>query len=133
MNTIKHHCKLPHKNKIFSHNPMTFMLLILGLSLTDICLAQTKITDSSKVKSDNFLDMGAESMTQMFGENLDGNATGKKTGFLELLGKMDLTEEQKADYKSQYYLQANTLTQKQKDSLAKAIERKILEAKSIKD
>jgi hypothetical protein len=112
---------------------MTFTLLILGLSLTDICLAQTKIIDSTKVKSDNFLDMGAESMTQMFGENLDGNATGKKTGFLELLGKMNLTEEQKADYKSQYYLQANTLTQKQKDSLGKAIEKKILEAESIKN
>ena len=37
--------------------------------------------------------------------------------------------EQKAEYKNWYYLQSKDLTEKQKDSLGKAIEKKIMEAK----
>ncbi|WAC03459.1 hypothetical protein N7U66_08210 [Lacinutrix neustonica] len=51
------------------------------------------------MSKDNFLDMGAEILTQTFGTNLGGNATGEKTGFLEMLNKTDLTEEQKTEYR----------------------------------
>lgn len=86
-------------------------------------------TDTTQVKTANFLDRGAGTLTQIFGENLDGKATGKKLSFLELLEKMDLPADQKAKYKTQYYLQATDLSDKQKDSLGIVMQKKALEAK----
>jgi len=116
---------------------ITLILLVFSISgfaqtkKKDTIKPKTDIikTDSTTVKKDNFLDMGAGTLTQIFGENLDGKSTGKKLSFLELLEKMELPAEQKAEYKNQYYLQAKDLTEKQKDSLGKAIQKKIVEAK----
>ncbi|MBG6128792.1 hypothetical protein IWQ47_000516 [Aquimarina sp. EL_43] len=69
-------------------------------------------------------------LSGVFGENLDGKSNGKTINFLELLEKMDIPAEQKLEYKNMYYLQAKELTQKQKDSLGSAIEKKIIEAKT---
>lgn len=116
---------------------ITFILLVFGI--TSFAQAQNKetvkakqnstIADSTKVKKDNFLDMGAGTLGQIFGENLDGKSKNKNMSFLDLLDKMDLPAEQKVEYRNQYYLQAKDLTEKQKDSLGKAIEKKILVAK----
>jgi len=106
-------------------------LILLGFSST--VMAQEKKTDSTTLKKDNLLDMQTNILTSVFGENLDGNNTGKSIGYLELLEKSDLSQAQKKEYKNLYYLQAKALTQKQKDSLGKEIERKILEAKRTND
>lgn len=97
--------------------------------------AQTSKTekDSTATKSENFLDLGAEVLTKSFGAELDGNPTGESLSYLQLLNKSDLPEEQKTELKNWYYLQAKDLTQKQKDSLGKAIEKKIMEAKTTDD
>lgn len=120
------------------------ILIILAISVVNTSTAQTKKepvksdstksnstkTDSTKVKKDNFLDLGAGTLSDIFGENLDGKSNGKKLSFLELLAKMDMPAEQKAEYKNWYYLQAKNLTEQQKDSLGKAIEKKIKEAQT---
>ena len=116
---------------------ITFTILVF--SVTSFAQTQSKDStiikkdsikiDTTKVKKDNFLDMGAGTLTQIFGENLDGKSNGKKLSFLEFLKKIDMPEAQKTEYKNWYYLQAKDLTEKQKDSLGKAIQIKILEAK----
>ncbi|MAX71149.1 MAG: hypothetical protein CMC76_08625 [Flavobacteriaceae bacterium] len=110
---------------------------MLGFCISNSTQAQQKAkqkdstkVDSVKVDKNNFADLQSKTITGIFGENLDGKSTGKKLGFLELLEKMDLSPEQKLEYKNMYYAQAKELTQKQKDSLGKAIEKKILEVKA---
>ena len=73
--------------------------------------------------------MQAEFLTGTFGENLDGKPTGKTLSFLELLDLVNLPAEQKVEYVNWYYLHAKELTQKQKDSLGRTIEKKIKDAK----
>jgi len=112
-----------------------FVMLVLCISnVTQSQAKDNKKTDSNKVNKevnkDNFMDLGAETLTSIFGENLDGKPSGKKLSFLQLLEKMDLPKEQKEEYKNWYYLQTKDLTQKQKDSLGNALEKKILEAKN---
>ena len=127
--------KFSQKNQMSS--TLWITLLFLAMIVANTSRAQTKKkpiktdstkTDTPKVKKDNFMDMGAGTLGQIFGENLDGKSTNKKISFLELLDKMDMPAEQKAEYKNWYYLQAKDLTEKQKDSLGKAIEKKIMEA-----
>ena len=116
---------------------LQLLLVMLAISISFGTMAQEKKTastnlkkvDTTKVQEDNFLDMGSGTLGQIFGENLDGQSKGKKLTFLEMLEKMDMPAEQKAEYKNWYYLQAKNLTEKQKDSLGKAIEKKIMEAK----
>lgn len=108
-------------------------VLLIGLiiSTASIAQAQEKKTDSIKVKNSNYLDMGAGTLTDIFGSNLDGNKDGKKLSFLEMVDKMDLPAEQKTEYKNLYYLQSKNLTEKQKDSLGKVMSKKIKEAKRV--
>lgn len=106
-----------------------------------ICITnsmQAQITDSTKTakdttKTENLMDMQAKFLTSTFGENLDGNPTRKPLSFLELLDSVNLPPEQKSEYVNWYYLHANELTQKQKDSLGKAMKKKITEAKEKED
>ncbi|PKV50007.1 hypothetical protein ATE84_2053 [Aquimarina sp. MAR_2010_214] len=108
-------------------------LIIIAFFIIQWANAQsidTSKTSEKTVKKDNLLDMQANLLSGVFGENLDGKSNGKTISFLELLEKMDLPAEQKLEYKNMYYLQAKKLTQKQKDSLGAAIEKKILEAKN---
>jgi len=111
---------------------LQILLVMLSITMFSTGYAQTQKdtikTKKKMVQNDNFLDMGAETLTQLFGENLDGTATGKKLSFLELLNKMELPADQKEEYRNWYYLQAKDLTEKQKDSLGKALEKKISEA-----
>jgi len=119
----------------------TTIITVIILVFSSPCFAQTQQkdtnktkkdpikTDTTKIKKDNFLDLGAGTLTQIFGENMDGKTNGKKLSFLEFLDKMDLPAAQKAEYKNWYFLQAKDLTEKQKDSLGLAIQKKILEAK----
>ncbi|MBJ2173225.1 hypothetical protein JBL43_03195 [Aureibaculum sp. A20] len=113
------------------------LIAILSLSIFNASYAQAKkdttTTEKKSVQNDNFLDMGAKSLTQVFGENLDGNTSGKKLNFLEMLKKMNLPTEQKEEYRNLYYLQAKDLTQKQKDSLGRALGEKIKEAQLEKE
>ena len=127
-------CFQKHKknNSHFMSKTLHALLVILTISFANTSMAQTKKvptkTDTTKVKKDNFLDLGAGTLGGIFGENLDGQSKNKKLSFLELLEKMDVPTEQKAEYKNWYYLQSKNLTEKQKDSLGKAIEKKIIEA-----
>ncbi|WP_106792554.1 hypothetical protein [Aquimarina sp. Aq78] len=110
----------------------SLQLLIIALFITQWANAQsidTSKTSKKNVKKENLLDMKANLLSGVFGENLDGKSNGKTISFLELLEKMDIPAEQKLEYKNMYYLQAKKLTQKQKDSLGLAIEKKIVEAK----
>lgn len=108
-------------------------LIIIALFIAQWANAQsidTSKTRKKTVKKDNLLDMQTNLLSGVFGENLDGKSNGKTISFLELLEKMDIPAEQKLEYKNMYYLQAKELTQKQKDSLGSAIEKKIIEAKT---
>lgn len=108
-------------------------LIIIALFIAQWAKAQsidTSKTRKKTVKKDNLLDMQTNLLSGVFGENLDGKSNGKTINFLELLEKMDIPAEQKLEYKNMYYLQAKELTQKQKDSLGSAIEKKIIEAKT---
>lgn len=113
------------------------LLFFIAISISTVGMAQTKKEetnvkkpDSIKVKQENFMDMGAATLGQIFGENLDGQSKSKKLSFLEMLEKMEMPAEQKAEYKNWYFLQATDLTEKQKDSLGIAIEKKIMEAQN---
>ncbi|WP_062053496.1 hypothetical protein [Aquimarina longa] len=108
---------------------LAIIIAFFTLQLTTAQNSDTNTTGKNTVKKDNFLDMQTNTLSSIFGENLDGKSNGKTIGFLELLEKMDISAEQKVEYKNMYYLQAKELTQKQKDSLGKAIEKKILEAR----
>ena len=113
-----------------------FIFVILAFSISSLVEAQNKDvvkTDKSTAKTDNLLDMQTNVLTNVFGENLDGNSQGKSIGYLELLDKMDKSQEQKAQMKNIYYLQAKELNQKTKDSLGKALEQKIMEAQQRED
>ncbi|WP_452225316.1 hypothetical protein [Lacinutrix chionoecetis] len=112
---------------------LKILLALLVLSFTNAAMAQVQKTDSTQAKKDNFLDMGSNVLSQVFGSNLDGNVDGKTIGYLELLENSDLSEAEKTEYKNLYYLQAKQLSQKQKDSLGKVIEQKISEAKRTED
>lgn len=102
------------------------LLVVACLVASNVSLAQKK--DTTK-KQDNFLDLASKSITQILGKDLDGKPSKKGIGYLDLLEKSNLPSEQKKEYKSWYYLQSKKqLTQKQKDSLGKALEKKILEA-----
>jgi len=95
---------------------------------------KTENTSKSQIvkptKNNNFLDMQTNVLTGILGENLDGKTTGKSIGFLELLEKTELPENQKLEYRNQYYLLSKELTQRDKDSLGRAFEQKIIEAKN---
>tara|TARA_R110002049_G_scaffold122467_3_gene277335 strand:+ start:7105 stop:7503 length:399 start_codon:yes stop_codon:yes gene_type:complete len=112
---------------------LQLLLFFLAIAISTTSMAQIKKdstkTEKKPVQKDNFLDMGSGTLGQIFGENLDGKSKNKKLSFLELLEKMDMPADQKAEYKNWYFLQAKDLTEKQKDSLGKAIEKKIMEAK----
>lgn len=120
-------------NALTVNNKNIILAFIMVFCFTGAVIAQIKTADSTKVDSNIFLDLGAQTLSQVFGEDLDGNATGKTIGFLEMLNKSELPQNQKAEYKNLYYLHAKELTQKQKDSLGKAFEKKILEAKTTDD
>lgn len=107
------------------------LLIVLTISTISITQAQEKKNDPPKVDKNNYLDMGAGTLTDIFGSNLDGNKDGKKLSFLQMVEKMDLSAKQKKEYKNLYYLQAKNLTKKQKDSLGNAISKKIKEAKKV--
>jgi hypothetical protein len=119
------------------------ILFILMLSIANQVIAQDiPVTEKDKkentsksqivksTKNNNFLDMQANVLTGIFGENLDGKTTGKSIGFLELLEKTELPENQKLEYRNQYYLLSKELTQSDKDSLGRALEQKIIEAQN---
>lgn len=84
---------------------------------------------AGNINKDNLLDMQTNLFTQLLGEDLDGNATGNSIGFLELLEKIDLPAEEKQHYREMYIIQAKNFTERQKDSLARAFGRKIMEAR----
>lgn len=122
------------ENSMTNRNTLHIVIFMICLIISSNCLAQSK-NDSTKVNTksvqkDNFLDMGAGTLSQLFGENLDGQSPNKKLSFLEILEKMDMPMEQKAEYTNLYYLQAKDLTEKQKDSIGKSLEKKIMEAKN---
>ena len=108
---------------------LKLILALLAFCFTIIAIAQEKKTDSTIIKKNNLLDMQTNVLTSVFGSNLDGNIDGRSIGYLELLEKSELSEAQKTEFKNLYYLQVKKLTQKQKDSLGKATERKIIETK----
>ncbi|WP_103864526.1 hypothetical protein [Aquimarina sp. I32.4] len=107
---------------------LAIIITFLTLQSINAQNKEAKKTDKKTVKKDNLLDMQTNVLSSIFGENMDGKSNGKPINFLELLEKMDISSEQKLEYKNSYYLQAKKLTQKQKDSLGKTIEKKILEA-----
>lgn len=125
-------------NKKLVSKTLQILLLVLAIGISQTAQAQskekTKEKDSTKAKNevqaDNFMDLFASTLGQTFGENLDGKSTGKKLSYIELLEKAEIPAAQKAEYKNWYYLHLKKdLTQKQKDSLGKALEKKINETK----
>ena len=110
---------------------MKIVKLIIGvlfLLVAQSSFAQHKTEKKTESKNDNLMDMMSESMTGMLGTELTGTPEGESIGFLELLRKSDLPEQQKQEYVQWYYLQSKDLTKKQKDSLALALEKKLREA-----
>ncbi|KGK29814.1 MULTISPECIES: hypothetical protein [Cellulophaga] len=134
MTTINniHKKKNTFLNKITIKLPSLFFLLLINISIQGFAQSNNSKNEPKKdtIVRANFLDMGAETLGQLFGENLDGQSPNKKLSFLEMLEKMDMPMEQKAEYANLYFLQAKELTEKQKDSLGKSLEKKIIEAKN---
>lgn len=113
---------------------ITCTLLIFGTA----CFVQaqnkeTLKTEKSTAKTDNLLDMQTNVLTRVFGENMDVNTQGESIGYLELIEKMDVSEDQKAEMTNIYYLQAKEPNQKTKDSLGNALEQKMKEAQLEED
>lgn len=106
-------------------------LLAISIFLTvQMGISQEKKEETKKAapKSENFMDLQANTMTDLFGSDLSGTPDGQRLGFLELLKKSDLPEEQKKEWTNYYYLQSKDLTQKQKDSLSLALHKKMQKA-----
>ena len=80
------------------------------------------------------MDMLSGTLTGAFGENLDGKSKGlgKGIGYLQLLEKSNLPKKEKEEYRNWYFLQAKEMTQTQKDSLGKALSKKIIAAEHKK-
>ncbi|QXP50490.1 hypothetical protein H0I25_05245 [Cellulophaga sp. HaHa_2_95] len=134
MTTINniHKKKNTFLNKITEKIPSLFFLLLINISIQGFAQSNNSKNEPKKdtIAKANFLDIGAGTLGQLFGENLDGESPNKKLSFLEMLEKMDMPMEQKAEYANLYFLQAKELTEKQKDSLGKSLEKKIIEAKN---
>lgn len=105
------------------------IMILLTFTISGHGQNKTATKDSTTSNPNIFLDKGTQTLTSLFGENLDGNANGKAIGYLELLEKSKLPEKQKTELKNQYYLISKNLTQKQKDSLGQAIGKQIKDAK----
>ena len=110
------------------------MIQIALICTATICscvtFAQSKEEQKSKnqpTSGDNFMNMQSKVITDLFGSDLSGTPDGRSIGFLELLDKIELTPEQKLEYKNLYYLQARELTKEQKDSLSNVLEKKLRE------
>ncbi|RRQ50704.1 hypothetical protein DZC72_09300 [Maribacter algicola] len=93
-------------------------------------MSQNKKDETKKEapKSENFMDLQTNTLTDLFGSDLSGTPDGKQLNFLELLEQSDLPEEQKKEWRNYYYLQSKELTQKQKDSLSLALHKKMQKA-----
>ncbi len=112
------------------------LLILIALSFTCLSYAQKQEVskaEKSTIKTENLLDMQTNVLSSVFGEDLDGKSGGKTIGYLELIDKLDLSPEQKAEMTNIYYLQAKELNQKTKDSFGKALEQKIQEAQKRED
>lgn len=98
--------------------------------LAQIAIAQEKKGENKKEvkQTDNFMDLQANTLTNLFGSDLSGDPDGKQLNFLELLEQTDLPEDQKKEWRNYYYLQSKELTQKQKDSLSLALHEKMQKA-----
>ncbi len=67
------------------------------------------------------------------GETVGGVDFGNVDGFLDLVEKIDLTPQQKEEYRSVYFLQSNEPNQKTKDSLGQVLYKKMIEAEKEKN
>ena len=77
----------------------------------------------------NLLDVQTNVYKTIFnGETVGGVDFGNVDGFLDLVEKMDLTPEQKEEFRSVYFLQSREPNQKTKDSLGQVLRKKMLEA-----
>jgi hypothetical protein len=109
---------------------------LLVFTMTCFVQAQNKNAvkaEKSTVKSENLLDMQTNLLTNVFGENMDGQTQGEGIGYLELIENMDISLEKKEEMTNIYYLQAKEPNQKTKDSLGSALEQKMKEAQLEKE
>ena len=103
-------------------------LLLLMLQPTFSQSKENRQTEKETKFEPNFLDLQAQTLTNLFGSDLNGKPDGNPLDFLELLAKSDLAEEQKKEMTDLYYIQSRNLTPSQKDSLSATLQKKMQKA-----
>jgi len=84
--------------------------------------------NKTKEENINLLDVQADLFTDLFGDDLNGNHTGEVNGYLDLIEKMDASEEQKQDLREQYKIYSLSLDPTKKDSLKLLFNKRLQEA-----
>lgn len=98
------------------------MLSLFGASYT--LQAQTDPKPKTEV-TNNFLDLGAAGLGDIFGDSLTGG-NGKVTNYLELVDKSDMPEADKQDLRDAYQRYSQALEAKGKDSLQTAMSQELM-------
>lgn len=98
----------------------TIQLLSILLCLGGLSFSYGQIVDTPTDENTgtiNLLDAQTKVLTDVFGDDFNGNHTGEVTGYLDLIEKMDATPEQKQDLRDKYKIYSLSLDPAKKDSL----------------
>lgn len=109
----------------------TKRLLAISLCLSVLSFSYGQITDTPTEENSstiNLLDAQTKVLTDVFGDDFNGNHTGEVTGYLDLIEKMDATPEQKQDLRDKYKIYSLSLDPSKKDSLKLLFNKKLQEA-----
>lgn len=109
----------------------TIQLLSILLCLGGLSFSYGQIVDTPTDENTgtiNLLDAQTKVLTDIFGDDFNGNHTGEVTGYLDLIEKMDATPEQKKDLREQYKIYTLSLDPTKKDSLKLVFNKRLLEA-----
>ena len=98
------------------------MLSLFGASYT--LQAQTDPKPKTEV-TNNFLDLGAAGLGDIFGDSLTGGNS-KVTNYLELVDKSDMPEGDKQDLRDAYMKYSKALDAQGKDSLQAAMGKELM-------
>ncbi|MGB5498704.1 MAG: hypothetical protein WBM77_07220 [Maribacter sp.] len=100
------------------------ILLIAVLGSFAIAAAQTDPKPKTEV-TNNFLDLGAAGLGDIFGEELTGG-NGEVNNYLDLVNKSDMPEADKQDLRDAYQRYSQALDAQGKDSLQTTMTQQLL-------
>ena len=100
------------------------LLLMGSLGSFPLLQAQTEPKPKTEV-TNNFLDLQAAGLGDIFGEELTGG-NGKVTNYLELVDKSDMPEADKQNLRDAYWKYSKSLDAQGKDSLQTVLTKQLL-------